>query len=162
MNGMTEQAPAIVLERDVDAPVEAVWEMWTDPQHFAAWYGPTGSTITVVEFDVRPGGTRTIRMDVPTPDGPRSMWFSGTYLDVVPHERLAYTEFISDERGEAVSTPGGPNDPTEVRVEFRGDGERTALVLTHLGVPAGSPGETGWRMALDALDARLRGERASR
>ena len=49
---------AVVIERDIDAPVELVWKMWTDAHHFAAWYGPTGATIVVAEMDVRVGGTR--------------------------------------------------------------------------------------------------------
>ena len=44
---------------------------------------------------------------------------------------------------------------TEVTVEFRDLGDSTNLVLTHAGVPADSPGATGWNMALDKLAARL-------
>ena len=40
---------------------------------------------------------------------------------------------------------------TEVRVELTGLGDRTRIVLTHVGVPAGSPGATGWATALDKL-----------
>jgi uncharacterized protein YndB with AHSA1/START domain len=43
---------ARVIERSFDAPVDWVWRMWTDPEHFRAWYGPTGATIPVAELDV--------------------------------------------------------------------------------------------------------------
>jgi uncharacterized protein YndB with AHSA1/START domain len=36
---------AVVIERTFDAPVGLIWQMWTDPDHFAAWYGPDGATI---------------------------------------------------------------------------------------------------------------------
>ena len=32
---------AVVIERSFDAPVDLIWQMWTDPEHFSAWYGPT-------------------------------------------------------------------------------------------------------------------------
>ncbi|MDT4938011.1 MAG: hypothetical protein QOG80_1682, partial [Pseudonocardiales bacterium] len=33
----------VVIEREVDAPVDVVWQMWTDPDEFSAWYGPNGA-----------------------------------------------------------------------------------------------------------------------
>jgi hypothetical protein len=38
---------SMVLERSFDASAELVWQMWTDPKHFKAWYGPDGASITV-------------------------------------------------------------------------------------------------------------------
>jgi uncharacterized protein YndB with AHSA1/START domain len=43
---------AVTIERNFDAPVELIWQMWTDPQHFSAWYGPDGATIPVAKMDV--------------------------------------------------------------------------------------------------------------
>jgi uncharacterized protein YndB with AHSA1/START domain len=156
-NGSRE---AVVIERDFDAPVEVIWQMWTDPEHFRAWYGPHGATIPVAQMDVRVGGTRLVCMEVAAPDGPRLMWFTGEYVEVVENERLVYTESMSDENGN-VSSPtdmGLPGDhpmTTEVRVDLEGVGDRTRMVLTHTGVPAGSPGATGWAMALDKLAMRV-------
>lgn len=62
---MTDQEAspnAVVIERILDAPVELTWRMWTDPKHFAAWFGPTGATIPVAEMDVRVGGRRHVCM----------------------------------------------------------------------------------------------------
>ena len=60
---------AVVIERDFDAPVELIWQMWTDPEHFKAWYGPTGAAIPVAKMDVRVGGTRLVCMEFASPDG---------------------------------------------------------------------------------------------
>ena len=156
-NGAQE---AVVIERHFDAPVEVIWQMWTDPEHFRAWYGPQGATIPVAQMDVHVGGTRLVCMEVAAPDGPRLMWFTGEYLEVVENERLVYTESMSDENGN-VSSPadmGLPGDhpmTTEVRVDLEGVGGRTRMVLTHTGVPADSPGATGWAMALDKLAMRV-------
>lgn len=143
--------PQVVIERSVDAPINQVWAMWTDPDHFTQWYGPTGATITVTAFDVRVGGNRLVRMDMPGPDGPRQMWLAGTFLDVTPPERLVYTEFVSDHAG----NPYEPSMTTEVRITLQSVESRTRVVVTHVGVPADSPGALGWQMALDKLAARL-------
>ena len=138
------QENAVVIERIIDAPVELVWQMWADPEEFAAWYGPTGAIVSVEKMDVRAGGARSVSMTMETPGGPMKMTFGGEYVEVVENKRLVYTEAVS----------GGPapgHDPTEVRIELEDLGGRTRLTLTHVGIPAGSPGEAGWRMAMDKL-----------
>jgi uncharacterized protein YndB with AHSA1/START domain len=150
---------AVVIERSFDAPVDLIWRMWTDPEHFKAWYGPDGATIPVARMDVWVGGSRLVCMEMQTPDGSMRMWFAGEYRDVVENERLVYTEFMSDENGNTVSPPSGMPDghptTTEVRVELEDLGGRTKMVMTHAGIPAGSPGAAGWAMALDKLAARV-------
>lgn len=151
---------AVVIERIFEAPVDLVWQMWTDPEHFAAWYGPEGASVPVAQMDVRVGGTRLVCMTVATPDGPMSMWFTGEYREVVTNERLVYTESLSDEHGNVVaqSDPGVPDGhptTTEVRVELEDVDGRTRMVMTHVGVPDDSPGAAGWAMAFDKLSARV-------
>src|SRR5215203_1436320 len=46
----------IISSRVVNAPIEIVFQAWTDPHHLANWWGPTGFTNTFKEFDLRPGG----------------------------------------------------------------------------------------------------------
>lgn len=151
---------SVVIERILDAGVDRVWRMWTDPQHFAEWYGPAGATVHVATMDVAVGGTRLVRMDVDTPGGPRQMWFTGEHLEVVDHQRLVYTESMADEHGNVLSPSamGMPADhpvTTRVVVELEDLGDRTKMTMTHLGVPSGSPGAAGWNMAFDKLAARL-------
>jgi uncharacterized protein YndB with AHSA1/START domain len=143
----TNPTPALVIERTFDASVDFMWKLWTEPEHFKAWYGPEGASIPVAKMDVRVGGQRLISMEVQTPSGPMHMWFSGEYRDLVENRLLVYTEAISDENGNAIS------DLTEVRVEFEELGDRTRLVMTHVGIPADSPGAVGWNAALAKLAA---------
>ena len=142
---------SVVIERNFDAPVELIWQMWTVPEHFAAWYGPDGATIPVAEMDLRVGGRRRVRMDVQTPRGVMQMWFTGEYVEVVEPSRLVFTEGICDETGNPVSMPDGHPTITEVRVQLEDLGGRTRLVLTHVGIPEGSPGAAGWTMAFEKL-----------
>jgi uncharacterized protein YndB with AHSA1/START domain len=157
---------SMVIERSFDAPVELVWQMWTDPEHFRAWYGPVGATIPVANLDVRVGGRRHVCMEIRTPDGPMQMWFAGEHREVVENERLVYTESVSDEQGtvpsptDAGEQPGHPT-MTEVHVELEDLGGRTKMVLTHVGIPSDSPGAAGWTMALDKLAAYLATSAAS-
>ena len=138
--------------------------MWTDPDHFRAWYGPEGASIPTAKMDVRVGGSRLVCMEVQTPNGPMQMWFGGEYLEVVENQRLVYTEFVSDENGGVRSSqdlgmPEGHPTTTEVRVEIESDGDGTRMVLTHTGIPDDSPGAAGWRMAIDKLTNYLNARR---
>jgi uncharacterized protein YndB with AHSA1/START domain len=151
---------AVTIERSFGAPVELIWQMWTDPEHFAAWYGPDGATIPIAKMDVRVGGTRLVSMEVQTPGGPMQMWFTGEYREVVENQRLVYTESMSDENGNVLSPeemgmPAGHPTTTEVRVELQDVGGRTKMVMTHAGVPGDSPGAIGWTMAFDKLAAHV-------
>jgi uncharacterized protein YndB with AHSA1/START domain len=146
----TTEGEALVIDREIGASTSEVWSMWTDPQRFAAWYGPAGAVIGVVRLDLRPGGERVVSMTVQTPGGERTMWFIGEHVDIDEGRLLVYTEAMGDADG------GAPQSPvTTVRLELTADGERTRLRLTHHGIPAGSPGATGWAMALDKLQAAL-------
>ena len=151
---------SVTLERVLDAPIDLVWQMWTDAEHFAAWYGPTGATVPVIEMDVTIGGTRHFCLEMQTPDGQSRMWFVGEYRVIDPPTRLVYTESMSDPDGnrispEAMGMPGGHPEVTEVTVELTEVGGRTRMVMTHAGIPADSPGAMGWNMALDKLEAHL-------
>jgi uncharacterized protein YndB with AHSA1/START domain len=151
---------AVVIERSFDAPIDLIWQMWTDPEHFKEWFGPTGANIPVAKMDVRVGGSRLVCMEVQTPSGPRAMWFAGEYLQVVPNQLLVYTEFMSDENGNVIPpSEMGMSDghpvTTEVRVELEHTGRVTRMVMTHAGIPSDSPGAAGWMMALDKLEARV-------
>jgi uncharacterized protein YndB with AHSA1/START domain len=148
--------PAVVIEHQFDAPVDLIWQMWTDPAHFREWYGPEGASIPTAKMEVRVGGSRLVCMEVQTPNGTMQMWFTGEYLEVVENERLVYTESMSDENGvvksaQEMGMPEGHPTTTEVRVEIGASGSGTRMVLTHTGIPDDSPGAAGWRMAIRKL-----------
>lgn len=150
----------VVIERVFDAPIELVWQSWTDAEHFKAWYGPTGAKIPVANMDVQVGGRRHICMEMDTPNGPMQMWFVGEFKELVANQRLVYTDAMSDEEGNVASpeSMGMPADhpmETQVVVELEDLGGKTKMVMTHIGVPADSPGAGGWGMAIDKLATHL-------
>jgi uncharacterized protein YndB with AHSA1/START domain len=150
----------VVIERTFDAPRELVWQMWTDPEHFRAWYGPDGVEVPVARMEVRVGGARLVGMTRDMNGQAMQMWFTGEYREVVENARLVYTESMSDEHGTVLSAaesgmPEGHPTTTEVTVELEDLGDGTRLVLTHAGIPQDSPGAVGWNMALDKLATRV-------
>ena len=160
MNDDNANQNAVTIERAFDAPVDLIWKMWTDPEHFSAWYGPAGATIPVAKMDVRVGGTRLVCMEMKSSENTMQMWFTGEYRVVDENQRLVYTESMSDEHGNVMSPAdmGMPHDhptTTEVIVELEDLDGRTKMTMTHVGIPADSPGATGWQMAFDKLTAEV-------
>lgn len=140
---------AIVIERTFDAPVDLIWQLWTQPDLFKTWYGPEGFTVPVAEMDVRVGGKHLFCMA--TPDGSMKMWSTGQYTEVVPNKRLVYTDSMADEHGNVVLPSAyGMNDDehpatTEVTVLLEDLNGRTKMVMTHAGVPTNEQGASkGW------------------
>jgi uncharacterized protein YndB with AHSA1/START domain len=148
------------IERDFDAPIEVIWAMWTDAEHFANWYGPTGAVVRIVHMDVRVGGRRQFAMEMETPDGPMTMFFVGEYREIELPTRLVYTECVADAEwnpmtSEQMGMPSGTPMETSIVVELEALGEHTRMIMTHIGVPADSPGGQGWAMAIGKMDARI-------
>jgi uncharacterized protein YndB with AHSA1/START domain len=157
---MADQQQWVKITRVFDAPIEQVWEMWTNPELFKKWYGPMGMNVPTAEMDVTVGGTRKVCMEMKTPDRTMSMWFIGVYKEISPPNRLVYTESMCDADGvilspESMGMPAGHPDITEVVVALSEKDGKTEMTMTHSGVPAGSAGEGGWMQAFDKLEGVL-------
>ena len=154
---MSSTNDVLTIERIFEASVARVWQLWTEPEHFQAWYGPHGATVPVVEIDLRVGGRHLFCMEMETPNGTMRMCFAGEYLEIIPEQKLVYTDGWADEDGNNIKPPM-PNTPdmttVTVLLEDLGDG-RTKMRLTHEGVPENSGGASGWNQAFDKLAARL-------
>ena len=88
----------LVVTRTFNAPPRIVFEAWTRADLFKRWWLPKsmGMVLRSCEMDVRVGGQYRLVFE---PDG---MAFFGTYLEVTPHSRLAWTN--EEGGGEAVTT----------------------------------------------------------
>lgn len=107
----------ISLTRLYDAPVEAVWDAWTDPEQVANWWGPRGFTLTTHSKDLRVGGQWIYTMHGPDgTDYPNRT----TYHVVEPLERLVYDHGANDEHPALF----------RVTVTFERVGERTRMHMT--------------------------------
>lgn len=80
----------ITIEARVKAPLEKVWHDFTSPEAITAWNSASDEWHTTrATNDLRVGGTFSSRMEAK--DGSAGFDFSGTYDEVITHERLAYT-----------------------------------------------------------------------
>jgi uncharacterized protein YndB with AHSA1/START domain len=92
MSAQTPFTPSsrdLVLTRLIDAPREAVYRCWTEPQLIKQWFAPKPFTTPFAETDVRPGGASLITMRSPES---QDMPNAGVYLEVVPNEKLVFTD----------------------------------------------------------------------
>lgn len=79
----------LMITRVINAPREKVYAAWTQPELMKQWFAPKPWTTPVVQTDVRPGGSSLVIMR--GPDG-TEMPCPGVYLEVVPNERLVFTD----------------------------------------------------------------------
>ena len=131
----------LVLRRTFEASRARVFRAWITPRALEHWFRPRGIRMTVRSLDARVGGS--FRFDLE--DG-SSMF--GTYLQMVPPEKLVYT------------WSGGVAQhwETVVTVDFLDRGAVTEIVLTHEGLSTPerrARAEGGWPSLLDALASVL-------
>ncbi len=92
----------VVITRVFDAPRSLVFETWTRCEHLTQWMlGAPGWTMPVCEIDLRPGGAN--RFVWRRGDG-TEMEIRGKYREIVPPERLVYTESWGGDWPETVDT----------------------------------------------------------
>jgi uncharacterized protein YndB with AHSA1/START domain len=138
------------VTRILDAPREAVWREWTDPEAFADWFGTAAAEVpfSTVSMDVRPRGEWRATMFAP-PDRREINW-RGSYHEVSEPERLVFT--ITDQ-------PEGDERFDLVTVELTdlGDG-RTEMLVEQRGWMTREEYERakqGWAGFFDRIEERL-------
>jgi uncharacterized protein YndB with AHSA1/START domain len=133
----------IRLHRVLRAAPEKVYRAFLDPDAKAKWLPPHGFTGKVHHIDPRVGGTYAMSFTNFTTG--QSHGFSGTYLEMVPNERLRYTDRFDD-----------PNLPGEIQVTItlKKNMFGTELNVVQENVPDMIPAEAcylGWQESLTLL-----------
>ncbi|MGN6695491.1 MAG: SRPBCC family protein [Aquihabitans sp.] len=77
------------LVREIDVAPELVWRAWTEPELIKQWFAPAPWSISDASVDLRPGGAMSMTMQSPEGEAYPN---TGCYLEVVPNERLVWTE----------------------------------------------------------------------
>ncbi|MFN8395895.1 MAG: SRPBCC domain-containing protein [Bacteroidia bacterium] len=104
------------IQKVLDAPVDLVWEAWTNPEHVIQWWAPPGMKIEVLEHDFRVGGRWKYSM--PMPDGSQFV-SEGTYLEIdAPRRIVTSADFKPMTEG------------VELHVTFEADGEQTNFTFS--------------------------------
>jgi uncharacterized protein YndB with AHSA1/START domain len=149
----TTTIPQLALTRIFDAPRALVYLAFTDPDHWALWWGPIGNSLPrdEIDFDVRPGGHQRWTEVFPADPGIR-VHVRLDLAEVVDGELLAGTMKVTGR------LPGGFEPfETRVRLEFHdeADGRTRLEVRQWLPDHLVSPSEGGWGEAFTKLDAML-------
>jgi uncharacterized protein YndB with AHSA1/START domain len=134
----------LVVTRTINGPARLVFEAWTKPELFQRWWVPKslGVSLSSCEMDVRVGGKyRLVFGD----DASTQMAFFGTYIEVIPHSRLVWTNDEADGEGPVTT------------VTFEETGGKTLLVVHDLypskeALEAGSGSVDGMPETLDQLE----------
>lgn len=134
------------LHRVLATKPTKVYRAFTEADALAKWLPPNGFICTIHELDAKVGGTHRASFRNFTTGGSHS--FGGKYLELVPDERLRYTDKFDD-----------PNLPGEmqVTVTLKQVSVGTELTVVQEGIPDAIPAEAcylGWQESLRNL-ARL-------
>lgn len=138
----------IRLHRVIAAKPEKVYRAFVESDAVASWLPPYGFLCTVQEMEAKVGGKHRMSFRNFTTGANHS--FGGTYVEIVPNERLVYTDSFDDQ-----------NLPGEMRVTvtLKAVSVGTEINIEQTGVPDVIPPEgcyLGWQDSLDKL-ARLVG-----
>lgn len=133
----------VTLHRVLKAPPERVYRALLDPAALCKWMPPHGFTATVHALDARVGGR--YRMSFTNFSNGQSHHFGGTYLELVPGERVRNTDRFDDSNlpGEMITT-----------MDLKPVACGTELRIVQEGVPQAIPTEMcylGWQDSLTLL-----------
>lgn len=133
----------IRLHRVVRSTSEKIYRSFLDSAALSKWLPPHGFTGTVHHMDPKVGGT--YKMTFTNFTTGQSHSFGGKYLELVPHERIRYTDKFDD-----------PNMPGEINVTVSLSKVScgTEMTIVQEGVPAAIPAEAcyvGWQESLSQL-----------
>lgn len=135
----------VQIHRVLRAKPDRVYRAFLEPDAMAKWLPPYGFTGTVDHMDVRVGGS--FHMSFRHFGSGNSHYFGGEYLELVPHERIRYTDRFDDP-----AMPGVMHVTIELKVVQCG----TELTVLQEGLPEAIPLEfcyLGWQESLLQLAA---------
>ena len=160
-----------VINRTFDAPVETVFEMWTNPKHFAKWLAPKGMDMEFYRADIRPGGTSFYSMSGNAGEGPVMMYGHMNHKEIEKPRRLVYVQSFANKDETLSRHPHAPTwpaymstvvdfaaespDRTRVTVTWEPTGEVTREEL-EMFIQARAGMTLGWTGSFDKLEEYLK------
>jgi len=131
------------LHRVLRASPEKIYRAFLDPDAMVKWPPPHGFTGKVHQMDARVGGT--YKMSFTNFGSGKSHSFGGTYLELVPNERIRHTDSFDD-----ANLPGEMRTTISLRAVSCG----TEVEIVQEGIPEMIPAEAcylGWQESLALL-----------
>jgi len=117
-----------VITRQLDAPRDLVFKVFSEASHLAHWWGPKDFKINIKKFDFQPGGTFHYAM---VAENGFTMWAKFTYKDIKAPEKIVFVNAFADEEGNLVPPPFPDPWPTEIFYIFtlEESGSKTLLTI---------------------------------
>jgi len=144
-----EAATTLHIERIFAAPIERVFQAWTDPEHLAKWWGPKNCTSEILHLDLRPGGRWETIINTGDCDVHH---VGGEYVEISQPHRLVFTwAWVKD---------GVPGHQTQVSIDLETLGEKTRMVFRQdvfESMAMRDQHDGGWQSSLDCLGEHLAG-----
>lgn len=91
-----------IISHVFETEPEKLFQMWTDPEVYTSWMGPTGTEMSFINADVREGGSALWQMT--TPDG-LTKFCKLHYKTIQPNNKFSYVQFFSDKDGNFIKAP---------------------------------------------------------
>jgi len=113
----------ITLIAEFDAPIERVWDLWSDPRKLERWWGPPTDPAGFETLDLTPGGEATYVMTGPD----RATWGGWRVTAVDPPTSLEFTDAFVDPDGRRIAEM--PVHRVRVRLAERDGGTRMEMHL---------------------------------
>jgi uncharacterized protein YndB with AHSA1/START domain len=113
------------LIADFDAPIDHVWELWSNPRKLEGWWGPPTYPATVEKHDLSPGGDVTYLMTGPDGDTHHGLW---RVTAVGSPTSLEFTDAFADQDGTPIADM--PVSTVSVQLTERDGGTRMEMRST--------------------------------
>ena len=115
----------VTLIADFDAPIDQVWELWSDPRKLERWWGPPTYPATFEKYDLSPGGEVTYLMTGPEGDTHHGVW---RVTAVHPPTSLEFSDAFAETDGTPIADM--PVSTVSVRLTERDGGTRMEMRST--------------------------------
>ena len=141
----------LTIEKKFNAPLQLVWNAWSQPEHIGQWWGPKGMETKVIEHEFKVGGHWKYVMQMPNGG---EFITEGIYSQIVEHEKIVSSADFKP------MTEG-----VEIQALFEADGDKTKFTFTVVHPTAAYCKQqeqmgfyNGWGSTFDRLDEFVSGK----
>ena len=141
----------LTIEKKFNAPLQLVWNAWSQPEHIGQWWGPKGMETKVIEHEFKVGGHWKYVMQMPNGG---EFITEGIYSQIVEHEKIVSSADFKP------MTEG-----VEIQALFEADGDKTKFTFNVVHPTAAYCKQqeqmgfyNGWRSTFDRLDEFVSGK----
>jgi uncharacterized protein YndB with AHSA1/START domain len=141
----------LTIEKKFNAPLQLVWNAWSQPEHIGQWWGPKGMETKVIEHEFKVGGHWKYVMQMPNGG---EFITEGIYSQIVEHEKIVSSADFKP------MTEG-----VEIQALFEADGDKTKFTFNVVHPTAAYCKQqeqmgfyNGWGSTFDRLDEFVSGK----